>query len=974
MFQMTAKERLYRRIFFALLVLILMLGFQQTLTNPTERASALYSPVIVSEFVATGGARILDEENEPVDWIELHNRSGQAVNIFGWSLTDDPTKPDKWVFPELTLPADGYLIVLASGKDRTPSATGEGETQGYYHTNFRLSGAGGFLGFYNNTSRRYLDGLTLDYPAQFDNFSYGYYPSDGTYRYLASATPGAANDTSAAWAGVAEPVEFSVPHGVYTEPLTLELSTAAVNGTIRYTTDGSQPSESNGAIYAAPIGITSTIAVRATVLVPNFHPSTTGAQTYIFLADVLSQPAEPPGWPQTWGVYQMDFADKRFGTPAQTDYAMDPAIVDNPRYAAPLREGLQELPVVSLVTDLANWDIYSTPQSRGPEFERPMSVEFFYPDGRTEGFQVNAGVRIQGGAGRMEHMPKHSFRLFFRGAYGAAKLAYPLFSDSIVQEFNTLTLRAGVHDAFAGDAVHLDRHLVTYIRDQWARESQIEMLGLGSHGLFVHLYLNGLYWGLYNLVERPDASFDSAYLGGPKEEWYAANQGGSVSGQIDRFAVLLRLAEEGELADPTRYATMLEFVDPEQFSDYVLLHWFIGARDWPETNWYVGVRYPAGRNLFWVWDAESSWNNDVGVYLGSDGFEGAPFPNVVKRVFDALIENLEFRVTLADRIYRQLYNDGPLTDANSLARWERLAALVESSIAAESARWGDVRFDEPITLDDWLRARDFVAEQMPGNGAKLIASVRAAGYYPSIDSPIFNQSGGAFFGDFELTMQTPTGQIYFTTDGTDPRLVGGGVNPAAQLYNAPVRLSGATTVQARVLAGDEWSALHSASFWRTGESSDVRITELMYNPADGDGYEFVEITNLGAVAADLSLAYFEGIDFRFPRSTTLAAGESKVLIRDFPTFRSRYATADFHGIYTGKLSNQGETIILRDASGAILDSVAYDDENEWPWSADGRGDSLVLARPDGDPNDASSWRVSVVLYGSPGETDLQPTR
>src|SRR5690606_21459554 len=123
----------------------------------------------------------------------------------------------------------------------------------------------------------------------------------------------------------------------------------------------------------------------------------------------------------------------------------------DPVYGDLLKEGLLDLPTVSLVTDMANLDIYSTPQGRGREFERPVSVEWIDPTGAEADFQVNAGVRIQGNAGRVEYMPKHSFRLFFRQLYGAAKLNYPLFEDSHITEFETLVLRGGVNWGFAGD-------------------------------------------------------------------------------------------------------------------------------------------------------------------------------------------------------------------------------------------------------------------------------------------------------------------------------------------------------------------------------------------------------------------------------------------------------------------------------------------------------------------------------------------
>src|SRR5690606_16462928 len=113
---------------------------------------------------------------------------------------------------------------------------------------------------------------------------------------------------------------------------------------------------------------------------------------------------------------------------------------------------------------------------------------------------------------------------------------------------------AGVDRSFAGHPPAPDRQVdhrqTTYARDEWLRDAQLAMSGVGVHGMFVHLYLNGLYWGIYNLVERPDHAFASAYLGGDKDEWFAVNHGGMIEGFADRFNILIQLAQDGGLADP----------------------------------------------------------------------------------------------------------------------------------------------------------------------------------------------------------------------------------------------------------------------------------------------------------------------------------------------------------------------------------------------------------------------------------------
>lgn len=985
--------------FWLAIFLCLLIGLPRILTNPTLPSGQLRAPVVIEEVLVLNQTGLTDEDGEFSPWIDIVNRSGEPVELAGWSLTDAPDQPTKWLLPAHTLAPGAHLLLFASGKDRgDPSALApEGEGQGggqELHTSFSLTEESRFVALYAPTTRRFLDSLPLTLPPQFVDMSFGLYADHAgrsAYGYFDAPTPAAANPITPTWPGMALPVEFSVQRGLYNRAFPLELATVTPAAVIRYTTDGSAPTAESGALYETPIEISHTTLVRAAAFRDGYLPSPIATHSYIFPADVLAQPADPPGWPTTWGTHRIDMLEYRAGEPVEADYAMDPEIVNGPEYAGQVANALTALPSISLVTSMDNLDIYfSDPQARGREAERAVSVEWIYPDAPARNAQIDAGVRIQGGAGRWEYMPKHSFRLFFRNQYGAGKLGHPVFDDSPVQLFDTLILRAGVDRSFAGHpgepGAPRDHRQATYTRDEWARASQIAMSGAGAHGAFVHLYLNGLYWGLYNLVERPDGSFMTSYFDGKKSDWFTASHGGAGDGPIDRFNVLLQLAQAGGLQDPAAYATMLEFIDPVQFSDYVILNWYAGNRDWPENNWYANVRNPAGQVRFFQWDAEDTWHsglpNGAEIHLGGDGFEGAPFPNVIKMVFEALWANPEYRLLFADRLHRHLAGGGALSDAQAQARWLAVNGEIEQAIVAESARWGDVRYDSPITPSDWQAAHDTVLAQMAGNGAALLRQARAAGYYPTIDAPnlspvpfqpftLGSSPAYAFDEQVVLTFDAAAGRIYYTLDGTDPRAaLSGEPASAAQVYTAPLTVAQTTTVKARLFDGASgaWSALTEVMYYPVGAESAVRFTEIMYNPPGGDGYEFVEIQNVGDRPADLSNAYFEGIDFRFPPYTVLAPGAYKTIVADFRQFRARYAQAEIDGVYGGRLSNRGESMSLRDYRGNVLAAVAYGVEQGWPLSANGLGDSLVWTRQ-GDPNQAHNWRASRQLNGSPGKAD-----
>ncbi|HEY53130.1 MAG TPA: hypothetical protein G4N94_06700 [Caldilineae bacterium] len=968
----------HKRLFWIVIALILLINVGRILSWPTQSSGNGQDSVIISEFLTNNRTGLQDEDGDYADWIEIYNRSARDINLEGWSLSDDPNRPDKWRFPKLTLPANGYTIVFASGKDRRDIAEADDGTETHPHTNFKLDGAGGTLTLYNPTSRRFLDANPVVYPSQFPDVSYGPCERDGDGCYFETPTPGATNAAPRTEpTGVSHektPLTFSHERGFYEEPFDLTLAADLANATILYTLDGSEPSGGAGMVYEGPITVEGTTIVRATVTTLDGDALPTVTHTYIFLADVLAQPAHPAGFPDTWGVYSGDSPGLPAGSPVIADYEMDPEIVGNPAYGPLLPTALQSLPTLSLVTDVANLDIYANPEMRGPEWERPVSVEFWPAGDPAGGFQIDAGIRIQGGFARWEHVKKHPFRLFFRGQYGAKKLDYPIFPHSPVESFNTLTLRAGMQDSFSGYSATLERErLITFTRDEWARDTQIAISSVGSHGIFVHLYLNGLYWGLYNVVERPDASFTSSYMGGDVGDWFAVNHSGDISGDNSRFTNLLRLAKEGGLADPTKYATILEFIDPVQFSDYVIINWFMGNTDWPEYNWYAGVNYPAGRNQFFVWDGEAGWEQGSQIVLGPDALPGAPYPNVIKLLLQALMENADFRMTFADRLYKQLFNDGALADEASQERWLAINAEIESAIIAESARWGDARLEDPITQEDWRQARDFVLAQMNGNADKLIALTRDVGYYPDIDPPTWSQPGGVFKDELTLEMASTVGDIFYTTDGNDPREPGSGaVSESAALYSEPLHLTGETTVKARVKQGDVWSALREAQFTEASQQARLCVTEIMYNPPGGGDYEFLELTNVGDAQMDLSFAQFEGIRFHFPEGSIIGPGESAVLIRDYYAYRERYPTAPFDGFFQGSLANEGEAIILKDVHGNQLLSVTYDDEAGWPVSADGLGDSLVRVNCLGDADDPRNWDVSNDIDGDPGVYGFPP--
>jgi VCBS repeat-containing protein len=960
------------------------------------------SPVRISEILtanvsslttrtrASTDARFRGDQRRE-DWIELENLTGQSLDIGGYHLTDN-SNPKKWRFPAgTTLSPFGRLVVFASTLNIVDQALDE---LGLLHTNFALGVEGEYLALSSP------DGWILQefsaYPKQSPDVSYGW-TDTGRLGYLVASTPGESNGQI--YAGLVADVVFSADHGFYSDPFSVEISTLTEGAAIRYTIDGSTPTSTHGELYSKPVGVTTTTMLRAAAFKEGYVTSEVTTATYIFIQDVIRQGNSPPGYPAEW------LGDGGSGT-MPADYEMDPEITQNPAYRDTIDDALLAIPTVSIVTDIEHLFDPQTGIYQRPErpWERPASVELIFPDG-TRGFQENVGLRIQGGHTRSPSgSPKHSFRLLFNGQYGAEKLRYDWFGDGAVDEFDTIVLRAGgnqswIHtNTFLGD----NRSRAQYVRDQWAKDTQRAMGRLASHTDYAHLYVNGIYWGLYNPTERPTASFAASYLGGTKEEYDALNAGVAVQGDTVAWRELQQIAKN--LADDANYRATAELLDIDAFIDYMILNHYGGNLDWDSHNYYtIRRREPGGKFLFLPWDSEFIFiaNRDNRLKIA----EGIP-----GRLFQQLQRNTEFRMLLADHIQRHFFNDGVLTPQSVVARWEARSNQIFDAIVAESARWGDYRRDvvrragpfELLERDvQWLAERNrLLNDYFPVRTGIVLEQYRSAGLFPAIDAPLFNQRGGNISSAFAIELSSSEGTVYYTTDGSDPRLPGGAINSTAMAYTAPFRLPGPATVRARVLSGDQWSAIDEASFVVDvvpADASNLRISEINYHPLNptqeeiaaghdnDDDFEFIELVNISNRRIDLTNVRLRraqedgddgGVAFDFATGSVayLEPGQHVLVVEDENAFAFRYGKLPLvAGQWTGGLSNGGEQIMLT-AGDAVVLQFSYADE--WYDQTDGEGYTLEIIDP-ANPNLESwgrkaSWNSSRQIGGSPGRSNSLP--
>jgi len=515
-------------------------------------------------------------------------------------------------------------------------------------------------------------------------------------------------------------VNFSRQGGYQSEGFGLELS-ADEGLQIYYTTDGTIPTVANATLYTVPLEIATTTPVSAIAVDAEGNVSERSVRTYIFLDDVYRQPAAPAGYPLEWSAGY------------KADYAMDQSITLGDTYASRMDSAMRSLPVVCITTSVSclfdpdkggddcTGGIYIFPEEKGEgrEWERPASIEFYDQKGWV---QQNCGLRIHGGNSRKPgNTPKHSFRVSFRKEYGDGKLRYRVFDDEDAKKkFDHLVLRAGYNYSWLKNGSKklypkniVQRTNAQYVIDAWTKEAAHSMGHTITHRRFVHLFLNGLYWGLYEVNEKIGDAFCAQYLGGEAADWdVVEDHYGVMDGDRSAFTQMYDHAVKATSEnDHWEALSDEELLDVQQFADYMLLQWYIGNEDWDENNWRA-IRnrvVPDGGFRFMVWDAEMGMidlnTNRVTLKKGEP-----------TKMVAAMKQNEAFLRILDERIRLHLTGDGILTPAQARALYQRLCDEIDFAIIGESARWGDYRVGTGETTDVytrdefWVPRRDYLLD------------------------------------------------------------------------------------------------------------------------------------------------------------------------------------------------------------------------------------------------------------------------
>lgn len=597
-------------------------------------------------------------------WLELHNPTDQPISLKGYTLSNDPDNPGLFALPDVTIPAGGYRAVYLTGGQVSTSSS-------YIQANFK-PGDDDSIALYSPDGKL-ADGVGLaNIPI---NASKGRRDSGGAGFFLfTSPTLGAANGTGGERDATAVPAATKA--GVYEDVQSVKVSLSG-EGTIYYTTDGSEPTVSSTR-YAGPFELTATTAVRAIAVKEGAIPSDILTVSYIInehhTLDVVSLVTPPDGF---------------FG-------------YENGIYA--LGPGKPEYP-----NDGANF------WNRGPAWERAANVELFPQDPDDPGFSIGCGVRIFGGMSRSYE--KKSLSIRFKDCYGAGSLDYPVFDSRDNMRYESLLLRSTGQDRLR--SLMKDAFNTSLVDDAGTLLTQAYRP--------IILYINGQYWGIYYIREKIDADFIAAHDNVSPESVDLLKGDVMVKEGSDAdYRKMIQFIEDlgGNLSDDKNYDAVAAQMDVTNFADFIIAEMYLHNRD--EGN----IRFYRSRETDnkWRWilydtdmTLEATSESAVWDYINPAGMgAGNAFSTTLLR---GLLTNAQFRALFLERLEFNMKNT--FSTQKALARLEEFHAFLQPEVARNFER-----YEAANNWESWMKkARQYIENRQAAMKKEFLAPEAAAVFH-----------------------------------------------------------------------------------------------------------------------------------------------------------------------------------------------------------------------------------------------------
>jgi len=862
----------------------------------------------INEFMASNiHAQLYPDYSDFEDWIELYNAGNTPIDLSSIYLTDDFSFPLKWKLPNNAIIAPGsFFVIWADGLNREN------------HASFKLSRAGEQIGLYQ------ADGMVIDtitFGNLPDDVSYGRFPDGaGTWHCFINHTCNSSNTVPGLTTNTqASPPSFSPEGGLYAG-YQLVTITAGTGTTIRYTSDGSLPTQQSTE-YSQPIFIDTTMVIRARAFHDNWLPGEIMTQTY-----VINEPSTLPVIAIT--------------TPPEFFFDEEIGIT----VGICVSDTLGAIPPFD--PDANFWK----------EWERPVHIEFYESDG-DRGFKQDAGIRIFGGLfGRQ--IRQKAFTVYSRDKYGDSDVDYPLFPSKSINSFKRFLLRCSSNDFNS-----------TYIRDAMMNTLVIGQMDVDYQAYQPALvYINGVFWGLYNIREKMNQFYPESNYGINADNIdLMEGVGISTHGDGSHYQNLNQYIETHDMTLPESYQYIQTQMDVGEFMNYFITEIYVCNRDWLHQNIRCWREHSIDGKWRWL-----LYDMDWG-FGGQDPRIPDPFAiNTIQWTLEQGAASLLFQRLLLNKDFKDEFVQRFATHLNLTFYPDRVQQIIQSMVhriepemPRQIERWGAISsmeywFGQLGRLYEFaLERQHFVFEHLdvtmhPGEKAELLLEVpdSCSGWISVDEVPVPTTAfSGPWYRNIPLRVRAHPrpGWQFVRWEGSFP----------SDTSALTITLTGNSIM----MAVFEPYALRS-----------VVISEIHYNPStdlqgDDDLYEFVELVNSEENAIDISgFQFSNGIEFSFPQGSYIDAGERIIVAKTSETYNNK----DFQvfQMTNGRLDNAGEELCLIDREGMIVDRVNYDDHFPWQTSPDGEGPSLELKDPSLDNSVASSWKASDKTGGTPGEASF----
>ncbi|MBN3035917.1 MAG: CotH kinase family protein [Bacteroidales bacterium] len=786
----------------------------------------------------------------------------------------------------------------------------------FQHTGFRLSGDGEQV-FLSSPSGSPVD--LVDFPMLHTDHSWGRWPEGSSQWCLFSLpTPGGLNDTVTSYTGYTTAPEFSMPGGFYNDPPTIGFTDWLPGDTIRFTRDGSVPSDTSE-LYTFPFIVDTTTVIRARTFCSGRLPGTTATATYIIgdsctlpVVSVAMNPHDLWDWEE--GIYVK-------GPNAGTQF---------PYFGANF------------------WQ----------EWVKPAHIELYEPDG-TFGFGQDAGVMIHGGWSRA--YPMKSLRILFRDEFGHSEVIYPIFPGRTNIHYRCFILRNSGQD-----------FNVTHFRDALMHkmvehETAIDIQDYRPAVVF----LNGQYWGIHNLREKIDEDYVAGNWGiDPDSVSILRDNINAVCGNYYHYARMIDYLTHFQTLDTAAYDSTAKLLDIANYTDYFLSEIFYTNADWPNNN----IKYWRKNDDTTRWRYIIT-DSDFGL-----GLYSSPNKNELYRILHGNIPWTDNHTILRKLITFSPYRIGFINRncdlLNTTFTPERIAAWVEMfrqrllpEMGRHLEKWGGgmIGWEENIqTINQFTEARVGYVRQHFQNEFNLEKQV-------SLTLDADSTRHGLILINSITPDTLPWSGIYF--DGNPIRITA--VPDSGFLFShwtSSLLLQGNDTLMASLVFNPDTNDTFIAWFLPDTiipDTPSVIFTEINYRPADTlNTGDWVEIYNGDTVMHDLSGWVFRDGDdmhtFILPGQTLLDTGAFLVLCQDTLLFGMIYPEVkNAVGPFGFGLAREGENIRLFSPGGIPVAGVLYSNQPPWPPEPDGTGRTLEILDYSGDPNDPWNWFAGCP-GGSPG--------